>query len=207
MTWSYHPDGWAKVFAPISDTCTDPSGSDRFYLLGSIRKDEISWWAVCYWQWNLLPCVCVYEGMNEDERYVDTAIPTANQSRRSVFPFMAIPRDLFGRMVRFHGNPQAWWTGQFMKYLLRYQPETSEMLQQTEQSMNFTHPIVGYSFNSIQFNSIRIPNRIFDVVCTLGDPIKSDRPIRIIKKRHIIRLTNTCSKSNPISIKSKWKAK
>lgn len=27
--WRYHRGGWEKIFMPLSETCTDPSGSDR----------------------------------------------------------------------------------------------------------------------------------------------------------------------------------
>lgn len=64
-------------------------------------------------------------------------------SPRSPFLPLAIPRDLSDRMIRLHGNPQVWWIGQFMKYLLRYQPETQRMLDEAKEKMNFRKPIVG----------------------------------------------------------------
>ena len=57
---------------------------------------------------------------------------------------LAIPRDLSERMIRLHGDPTVWWIGQFMKYLLRYQPETQAMLDEAKETMNFRKPIVGY---------------------------------------------------------------
>lgn len=56
---------------------------------------------------------------------------------------LAIPRDLSERMIRLHGDPTVWWIGQFMKYLLRYQPETQLMLDQAKDAMAFKKPIVG----------------------------------------------------------------
>lgn len=64
-------------------------------------------------------------------------------SPRPPFLPLAIPRDLSDRMIRLHGDPQVWWIGQFMKYLLRYQPDTQKMLDQAKEKMNFKMPVVG----------------------------------------------------------------
>lgn len=65
-------------------------------------------------------------------------------SPRPPFLPLAIPKDLSERIIRLHGDPSVWWIGQFMKYLLRYQPQTQAMLDEAKETMNFQKPIVGY---------------------------------------------------------------
>lgn len=56
----------------------------------------------------------------------------------------AIPRDLSERIIRLHGDPIVWWVSEFLRYILRPQPETAKMLQDMENSLSgFAHPIVG----------------------------------------------------------------
>jgi glycoprotein 6-alpha-L-fucosyltransferase len=55
----------------------------------------------------------------------------------------AIPRDLSERIIRLHGDPIVWWVSEFLRYILRTQPDTAKMLADMEKSMNFVQPIVG----------------------------------------------------------------
>lgn len=56
---------------------------------------------------------------------------------------LAIPEDLAPRLQRLHGNPIVWWVGQFLKYMLRTQPETADMLETGMRKHGFRRPIVG----------------------------------------------------------------
>lgn len=64
-------------------------------------------------------------------------------------PYMpqAFPEDLAPRLMRLHGNPSAWFIGQFLKYLLKPQPGFSEEIEDARQSLGFKTPIVGYVLN------------------------------------------------------------
>jgi glycoprotein 6-alpha-L-fucosyltransferase len=62
--------------------------------------------------------------------------------RRDFMP-MAIPEDLSERLIRLHGNPFVWFTGQLIKYFLRPQPWLRELMEQKYQAINFQTPIVG----------------------------------------------------------------
>jgi glycoprotein 6-alpha-L-fucosyltransferase len=62
--------------------------------------------------------------------------------RRDFMP-MAIPEDISERLVRLHGNPFVWFTGQLMKYLLRPQTWLIEYLEKKYQEIKFETPIVG----------------------------------------------------------------
>ena len=54
-----------------------------------------------------------------------------------------LPRDLVDRVARLHGDPDLWWVSQFLRFMVRPQPHTRAMLQATEESFQFKHPIVG----------------------------------------------------------------
>ncbi len=56
---------------------------------------------------------------------------------------MAIPADLSERLIRLHGNPFVWFTGQLMKYLLRPQGWLNEFIDQRYAESKFQTPIVG----------------------------------------------------------------
>ena len=55
----------------------------------------------------------------------------------------SIPRDLADRIIRIHGDPIVWWVSQFLKYLLRPQSDTENMLAEAEKDQGLTKPIVG----------------------------------------------------------------
>lgn len=56
---------------------------------------------------------------------------------------LAVPKDLADRISRLHGDPAVWWVGQFLKYLLRPQPSTVNMLKDSATKYKFDRPIVG----------------------------------------------------------------
>lgn len=55
----------------------------------------------------------------------------------------AIPEDLSSRLQRLHGDPLAWWVGQFLKYMLRLQPKTQAIIEAATRKLGFKSPIVG----------------------------------------------------------------
>ncbi|XP_013422050.1 alpha-(1,6)-fucosyltransferase [Lingula anatina] len=68
---------------------------------------------------------------------VDSIRPRPDQLPQS------IPEDLAPRLTRFHGHPFVWWMGQVVKYLLRYQPELKQDLDNVQAKFGFKNPIVG----------------------------------------------------------------
>jgi len=64
-------------------------------------------------------------------------------SPRTDFMPMAVPEDLAERLIRLHGNPFVWFTGQLMKYLLRPQDWLKEFFDKRSQNIKFETPIVG----------------------------------------------------------------
>jgi hypothetical protein len=61
---------------------------------------------------------------------------------------LGVPKDLFPRLARFHGDPSAWWNGQLISYLTRYQPSTAQFIKATQERIGLfkkNNPaIVGY---------------------------------------------------------------
>ena len=87
-------------------------------------------------------------------------------SPRPPFLPLAIPRDLSDRMIRLHGDPQVWWIGQFMKFLLRYQPDTQKMLDEAKEKMKFQNPVVGCVYALFAFIFSILKNE-FSVSCSV----------------------------------------
>lgn len=111
--WRYHKGGWEEIFMPVSDTCLSSSG-----------KSTGTWPA------------------NEDTQVITVPIIDSLNPRPSFLP-LSIPADLAPRLMRSHGDPIAWWIGQFLKYILKPQPHTQELLDNGREKLGFKGPIVG----------------------------------------------------------------
>lgn len=112
--WRYHKAGWEEIFRPISDTCVTSEGIS-----------SATW-------------------SNDIENVQVVHLPLLGRlDPRPQFLPQAIPADLAPRLKRLHGDPFPWWVGQFLKYLLRPQPETQNMLDAHRQKLGFQKPIVG----------------------------------------------------------------
>ncbi|KAG8232909.1 hypothetical protein J437_LFUL011017 [Ladona fulva] len=118
--WRYHKAGWEEVFHPVSDTCppvADPSGS--------ITSGSHAHWPG-----------------KPNTQVVELPIVDSLSPRPPYLP-LAVPRDLAPRLARLHGDPIVWWVGQFLKFLLRPQPNVQKMLDSTARKLGFQRPIVG----------------------------------------------------------------
>ncbi len=62
---------------------------------------------------------------------------------RKDFMPMAIPQDIYERLIRLQGNPFVWFTGQLMKYLLRPQAWLREYMDKKYEEIKFETPVVG----------------------------------------------------------------
>ncbi|MPC32940.1 Alpha-(1,6)-fucosyltransferase [Portunus trituberculatus] len=111
--WRYNKNGWEDVFQPLSDSCTSPTGNTHSHWPGTNDTQVL------------------------DLPIIDTL------SQRPPFLPLAIPKDLSERLTRLHGDPAAWWVGQFLKYMLKPQPKTQEMLDNLSDTLGFQKPIVG----------------------------------------------------------------
>ncbi|KAK2707615.1 hypothetical protein QYM36_015353, partial [Artemia franciscana] len=111
--WRYSKSGWEKVFLPVSETCADANGESRRGWPGTLETQVV------------------------DLPIIDMISP-----RPSYLP-PAVPKDLAQRISKIHGDPSAWWVSQFLGYLVRYQPDTTKMLNDTAKAFGFQNPIVG----------------------------------------------------------------
>lgn len=111
--WRYHKNGWEEVFKPISDNCLDSDGDSHATWPGNPETQVVT-----------LPII---DSLNPRPPYLP----------------LAIPADLAPRLKKLHGDPIVWWIGQFIKYLLRTQPKTQELLDNSIEKLKFQRPIVG----------------------------------------------------------------
>lgn len=112
--WKYASGGWETVFLPVSDTCSQATGSRLPWSSGNLKDAE-----------------------TVDLPIVDTLYP------RPPYMPLAIPKDLAPRLTRLHGHPAVWWIGQFVKYLVRPQPDLQTQMNTYHEKLNFHGPIVG----------------------------------------------------------------
>ncbi|ESO93492.1 hypothetical protein LOTGIDRAFT_178508 [Lottia gigantea] len=114
--WRYASQGWETVYLPLSNTCTDRSGS------------SIKHWGA--------PSVI------ENIQVVELPI-VDSMNPRPLFMPLSVPADLAERLSRVHGDPSVWWIGQMVRYLTRPQPELADDLKRTKHRLEFKSPIVG----------------------------------------------------------------
>ncbi|ROT71727.1 hypothetical protein C7M84_009938 [Penaeus vannamei] len=62
--------------------------------------------------------------------------------RPNYFP-KSIPKDISERLVRLHGDPFAWWMGQFFKYAMRMNKDFQDYIDNQAREMGYESPIVG----------------------------------------------------------------
>jgi glycoprotein 6-alpha-L-fucosyltransferase len=84
----------------------------------------------------------LFVGNYQTADIVDIPMIDGMYPRKDFMP-MAIPEDISERLIRLHGNPFVWFTGQLMKYLLRPQGWLSEFLEKKYAEIKFQTPIVG----------------------------------------------------------------
>ncbi|XP_066146713.1 alpha-(1,6)-fucosyltransferase [Euwallacea fornicatus] len=111
--WRYHKAGWEEIFMPVSETCTSPSGESVANWPGHSESQVVN-----------LPII-------------DSLSP------RPPFLPLAVPEDLAPRLTRLHGDPIVWWVGQILKYLLRPQEKTANLIQEAMTKLGYKRPIVG----------------------------------------------------------------
>ena len=56
----------------------------------------------------------------------------------------AIPKVIADDLFQFHGNPFAWFAGQFFLYLTRPNEKFKQFLADRKKALNITRPYVGY---------------------------------------------------------------
>ncbi|NXW18109.1 FUT8 fucosyltransferase, partial [Circaetus pectoralis] len=116
QNWRYATGGWETVFRPVSETCTDRSGTTTGHWSG--------------------------EANDKDVQVVELPIVDSLHPRPPYLP-LAIPEDLADRLIRVHGDPAVWWVSQFVKYLIRPQPWLEKEIEEATRKLGFKHPVIG----------------------------------------------------------------
>ncbi|XP_067847435.1 alpha-(1,6)-fucosyltransferase isoform X3 [Heptranchias perlo] len=116
QNWRYSTGGWETVFKPVSETCTDRSGTSSGHWSG--------------------------EANDKDVQVVELPIVDSLHPRPPYLP-LAIPEDLIGRLTHLHGDPSVWWVSQFVKYLIRPQSWLEKEIEEATRKLGFRHPIIG----------------------------------------------------------------
>jgi len=78
----------------------------------------------------------------KDTQVVELPIVDSLSPRPPYLP-LAVPKDLASRLARLHGDPIVWWIGQILKFVLRPQEATSNMIQEASIKRGFKRPVVG----------------------------------------------------------------
>ncbi|XP_013397056.1 alpha-(1,6)-fucosyltransferase isoform X2 [Lingula anatina] len=114
--WRYASDGWETVFRPLSNTCTDDSGSSRAKWGGTNHRN--------------------------DTQVIDLPILDIVKPLPRSLP-LAVPEDILRDLRLVHGNPAVWWVGQLARYLFRLQPKTRNYISGAARKLNFHGIVVG----------------------------------------------------------------
>jgi len=78
----------------------------------------------------------------KDSQVVEIPIVDSINPRPKYLP-PAIPEDIADRLIRLHGNPIVWWVSEFLRYMLRPQEKTAELLNAAENERDKSIPMVG----------------------------------------------------------------
>ena len=64
-------------------------------------------------------------------------------TNRPSFMPQAIPKDLLPSLERIHGAPFVWWAGQLLSYIMRFNSEFGDKVNEIKKKLGFTTPCVG----------------------------------------------------------------
>ncbi|KFD49892.1 hypothetical protein M514_09221 [Trichuris suis] len=114
-SWSYSSHGWTSVFQPISNSCRDIYDEEPLRFERSSQNAAVV----------SLP-------------YVESVSPFLGPYLPQNFP-----EEISEILLRLHSYPPAWWAGELISYLMRYNSEMADKLEQMATLYNFSYPVVG----------------------------------------------------------------
>ncbi|XP_078487261.1 alpha-(1,6)-fucosyltransferase-like [Ciona intestinalis] len=76
-----------------------------------------------------------------DYKYVHVSEITS--FHMGAFKPLGASKQLWTKIVNFHGNPTAWWKGQLLRYIMRPNEAIERMLEEERAQIDFGEPIVG----------------------------------------------------------------
>jgi hypothetical protein len=67
-----------------------------------------------------------------------------NQSLTIPYWPLWVNEEIKNEILKFHPNPFAWWIGQLLNYVMRWQPSFEQELDQFENALGLKRPYIGY---------------------------------------------------------------
>lgn len=112
--WRYNPEGYEAYFRPVSDNCS--------------TSDEKSV------NWN--------DHNSQSANAIRMPIIDIMSNRPQFLP-LAVPKEYFDDIKKFHGDPFVWWAGQILNYLMRFNSKFEKVAQNTMERLQIRAPCVG----------------------------------------------------------------
>eukprot|EP00092_Neocalanus_flemingeri_P056917 GFUD01067532.1.p1 GENE.GFUD01067532.1~~GFUD01067532.1.p1 ORF type:complete len:447 (-),score=71.32 GFUD01067532.1:21-1361(-) len=114
-TWHYINLAFKQFFKPVSSNCTDFEGPVKKTLQVSPNETATLVERISDWK------------ITHTQPYNPPSLPT----------FLA------DRIFRLTREPDAWWIGQFIGYLMRPNENVNQLLMEAQKSIDFSTPVVG----------------------------------------------------------------
>ncbi len=74
-----------------------------------------------------------------------------NQSLTIPYWPLWVNEEIKNEILKFHPNPFAWWIGQLLNYVMRWQPSFEQELDQFENALGLKRPYIGYVWGNLCF--------------------------------------------------------
>ena len=132
-TWYHNKNAFEPYFKELSENSTKN---------GKLRADYPFFLAVCNYL-GLPFCHYLIENPLTSDHYIIKLdiIDDMQQNNYSYLP-PSIDRTLSDKIVEIHDNPLAWWSGQFLRYLLRPNKDLIDEVANLKKKINLSTPCV-----------------------------------------------------------------
>ena len=89
-------------------------------------------------------CLCIYlaEKGYEEAEFVKMPIIDVVNKNLNFLP-LAVPKEYLSQLERLHSAPFAWWAGQIISYLMRFNSYLSGEVAKFNHKLDFYGPCVG----------------------------------------------------------------
>lgn len=98
------------------------------------------------WEKTFLPVTgssCSKDIAIDSNNTLMTGYPGYNSETSDRGLIVDLPSTIIRQLVANHGDPYAWWYGQILSYVLRFQNSTQRRIEEFKRSQGYAHPIVG----------------------------------------------------------------
>ncbi len=135
--WRYNSAGHTAYFKPISDTCASLTESDKpvgwngkslcFELILDFDFD------LCFW---------IQDQNIDSAQVVKMPIIDVLTNRPKFLP-LTIPKQYSEVLMKFHGDPFVWFSGQLLNFLMRFNANFNKTIRAKRAVLGFETPCVG----------------------------------------------------------------